>query len=104
VPGESAANQLASLLTAPHLHEFFTQIACQGEHTIVEVPLSKHPEAVGRTLDELLIHEQHGGVVVSVREKNGMHHFNPPSERSLEQGDALLLLVPTDFDPNVALT
>tara|TARA_B100000959_G_C14990159_1_gene627511 strand:+ start:2247 stop:3299 length:1053 start_codon:yes stop_codon:yes gene_type:complete len=103
VPGESAANQLASLLTAPHLHEFFTQIACQGEHTIIEIPLSDHPEVEGHMLTDLTIHQQHTGVVISIREQNGKHHFNPPSDRLLHKSDSLLMLVPTDFDRSMKL-
>ncbi len=103
VPGESAANQLASLLTSPHLHEFFTQIACQGEHAIIEVTLKDHPEVAGHTLTDLAIHQQHTGVVVSIRSQNGKHQFNPPSDRLLSEGDSLLLLVPTDFDRSAKL-
>ena len=98
IPGESAANLLASLLTSPHLHEFFSQIAIRGEHIMVEVELVDHPEVANRTLDELLIHKQRNGVVMSVRSKNGEHIFNPPADKTLLTEDSLLLLVPSDFD------
>jgi voltage-gated potassium channel len=103
VPGESAAAQLASLLTSPHLHEFFTHIACRGEHSIIEIPLDNHPEIENHTLSDLTVHQQQNGVVVSVREQNGTHHFNPPSDRLLGATDSLLVLVPSDFDPKTKL-
>lgn len=103
IPGESAANLLASLLTSPHLHEFFSQIALRGEHMMVEVSLNDHPEAEGKMLEELLIHKQHNGVVMSVRSLNGEHFFNPPSDRTLTKEDSLLLLVPSDFNQSATL-
>ena len=103
IPGESAAHLLASLLTSPHLHEFFSQIATRGEHIMLEVPLANHPEAEGKILDELLIHQQHHGVVMSIRSKNGEHLFNPPSDRTLEKEDSLLLLVPSNFNRSAKL-
>ena len=103
IPGESAANLLASLLTSPHLHEFFSQIAVRGEHNMIEVPLIDHPEVAGKTLSELLIHKQHNGVVMSVRSSNGEHTFNPPSDKTLAKEDSLLLLVPSDFDRTTQL-
>jgi voltage-gated potassium channel len=103
VPGESAANLLASLLTSPHLHEFFSQIACRGEHTMIEIALDTHPEAEGKTLAELDIHKNHTGVVMSVRTSNGEHQFNPPSDRTLAIEDSLLILVPSDFDCSTSL-
>ena len=103
IPGESAANLLASLLTSPHLHEFFAQIACRGEHTMIEVSLREHPEIEGKTLDELAIHRHHSGVVMSVRSGNGEHQFNPPSDRTLSKEDAILILVPSDYDRKASL-
>lgn len=103
IPGESAANLLASLVTSPHLHEFFSQIAVRGEHIMVEVSLEDHPEVANKTLDELLIHKQHNGVVMSVRSNNGEHTFNPPSDKTLAKDDSLLLFVPSDFDRTAKL-
>ncbi|MBC8522300.1 TrkA family potassium uptake protein, partial [PVC group bacterium] len=103
VPGESAAAQLASLLTSPHLHEFFTHIACRGEYSIIEIPLDNHPEVENHTLSDLTVHQQQNGVVVSVREQNGTHHFNPPSDKTLTKNDSLLILVPSDFDRSTSL-
>ncbi len=103
VPGESAANLLASLLTSPHLHEFFAQITSRGEHVMIEVALSEHPEIDGKSLDALAIHKQHNGVVMSVRSASGEHQFNPPSDRTLTIEDALLLLVPSNYDRSASL-
>ena len=103
VPGESAANLLASLLTSPHLHEFFSQIASRGEYTMIEIALHNHPEIESKMLDALTIHKKHRGVVMSVRSRDGEHPFNPPSDKTLSTDDSLLLLVPSDYDRSAPL-
>ena len=103
IPGESAANLLASLVTSPHLHEFFSQIANRGEHVMVEVALCDHPEVEGLTIQELDVHTHHNGVVMSIRLPNGEHVFNPPSDNTLAKEDSLLLLVPCEFDRKAKL-
>ena len=103
IPGESTANLLASLLTSPHLHEFFSQIASSGEHSMIEVPLDNHPEVDGKPLNDLFLHKLRSGVVMSIRSTNGDHHFNPPSDKTLSTGDSLLLLVPSNFDCSTPL-
>ena len=103
VPGESAANLLASLLTSPHLHEFFSQIASRGEYTMIEIALHNHPEIESKMLDALTIHKKHRGVVMSVRSRDGEHQFNPPSDKTLSTDDSLLLLVPSDYERSAPL-
>ena len=103
VPGESAANLLASLLTSPHLHEFFSQIASRGEYTMIEIALHNHPEIESKMLDALTIHKKRRGVVMSVRSRDGEHQFNPPSDKTLSTDDSLLLLVPSDYDRSAPL-
>jgi Trk K+ transport system NAD-binding subunit len=70
---------------------------------MIEVNLGAHPEVEGKTLDELAIHKHRSGVVMSVRSLNGEHQFNPPSDKTLSIEDALLLLVPSDYDRNAPL-
>jgi voltage-gated potassium channel len=98
VPGESAAHQLASLLISPHLHEFYGQMSSHGEHGIVEIPLSKHPEAVGKTIGDLAIQRDHLGVVVSLRRSDGKHILNPAADLELGEDDSVLALLPDDGD------
>lgn len=70
---------------------------------MVEVDLQNHPEVANKKLEELQIHKQHKGVVMSVRSMNGEHHFNPPSDKVLCKDDSLLILAPNDFDRTAKL-
>ena len=93
LPDQIGGIRLASGILQPHLIDFFTKIR-EGEQSIRFTEISIQPEAPldGVLLQEARIQERTGLVVIAIRNRDGAFIYNPPGDKKIEAGDALVII------------
>ena len=93
LPDHIGGLRLASSILYPHLVEFLANITQNHEGThFAESIIQEHSALDGISIKSANIQEQTGLVVVAVRGADGAFLYNPPGDKKIEAGDALLVI------------
>lgn len=93
LPDQIGGIRLAAGLLQPHLVGFLANIT-QNRHgtQFTESVVQENSPLDGISLKAANIHEQTGLVVIAIRDKEGTFLYNPPGDKRIEAGDALLII------------
>ena len=93
LPDHIGGLRLASSILYPHLVEFLENITQdqQGTH-FAECIVQRNSPIDGISLKNANIQEQTGLVVLAIRYTDGVFLYNPPGDKLIEAGDALLVI------------
>jgi len=93
LPDHIGGIRLASGILQPHLVGFLTNIT-QNRHgqQFTEAVVQENSPLDGISLKAANIQEQTGLVVIAIRDKEGTFLYNPPGDKRIETGDALLII------------
>ena len=93
LPDHIGGLRLASSILYPHLVEFLASITQdqQGTH-FAESIVQRNAPLDGIPLKNANIQEQTGLVVLAIRYTDGVFLYNPPGDKLVEAGDALLVI------------
>ncbi len=93
LPDHIGGLRLASSILYPHLVEFLANITQnqQGVH-FAETIVQQDSALDGIALKSADIQEQTGLVVFAIRDTDGAFIYNPPEDKRIEVGDALLVI------------
>ena len=93
LPDHIGGLRLASSILYPHLVEFLASITQdqQGNH-FAESIVQRNAPLDGISLKTANIQEQTGLVVLAIRYTDGVFLYNPPGDKLVEAGDALLVI------------
>ena len=93
LPDHIGGLRLASSILYPHLVEFLASITQdqQGNH-FAESIVQRNAPLDGISLKNANIQEQTGLVILAIRYTDGVFLYNPPGDKLVEAGDALLVI------------
>ena len=93
LPDHIGGLRLASSILYPHLVEFLENITAdhQGIH-FAEAIVQQDSPLDGLSLKSANIQEQTGLVVLAIRATDGAFLYNPPSDKLIQAGDAVLVI------------
>lgn len=93
LPDHIGGLRLASSILYPHLVEFLANIVQnhQGAH-FAESIVQQNSAIDGISLKTANIQEQTGLVIVALRDADGTFLYNPPRDKQVKEGDALLVI------------
>lgn len=93
LPDHIGGTHLASSILYPHFVEFLANITQNQEGThFAESIVQQNAPLDGISLKAANIREQTGLVVVAIRDTDGEFLYNPPVDKRIQAGDALLVL------------
>ncbi|RKU37620.1 potassium channel protein [Candidatus Poribacteria bacterium] len=93
LPDQIGGMRLASGILHPQLVDFLANIMqSQHETRFTESIVQEHSALVGLSLADARIRQQSGLVIIAIRSREGTFIYNPPYNRKLEVGDALLVI------------
>ena len=93
LPDHIGGIRLASSILYPHLVEFLENITQdQNDTHFAESIVRRDSPIDGISLKAASIHEQTGLVVVAIRDNDGAFLYNPPGDKRVRAGDAILVI------------
>lgn len=93
LPDHIGGIRLASSILYPHLVEFLQSITQNLDDThFAESIVRPDSQLDGISLKAASIQEQTGLVIIAIRDNDGTFLYNPPSDKRLQTGDAILVV------------
>ena len=93
LPDHIGGLRLASSILYPHLVEFLENITQNHEEThFAESIIQANSTLDGISLKTANIQEHTGLVIVAIRDNDGSFLYNPPGDKRIQVGDALLVI------------
>ena len=93
LPDHIGGIRLASSILYPHLVEFLQSITQNHDDTHFAESIVRRDSALdGISLKAASIQEQTGLVIIAIRDNDGTFLYNPPSDKRLQAGDAILVI------------
>lgn len=93
LPDHIGGIRLASSILYPHLVEFLQSITQNHDDThFAESIVRRDSQLDGISLKAASIQEQTGLVIIAIRDNDGTFLYNPPSDKRLQTGDAILVV------------
>ena len=93
LPDHIGGLRLAANMLYPHLVEFLANITQNQDDThFAESVIQRNSSLDGVSLKAANVQEQTGLVVIAVRDNDGTFRYNPPADKQMEAGDAILVI------------
>ena len=93
LPDHIGGIRLASSILYPHFVEFLENITQNQDDTHFAESIVRSDSALdGISLKAASIQEQTGLVVVAIRDNDGTFFYNPPNDKKIQAGDAILVI------------
>ena len=93
LPDHIGGIRLASSILYPHLVEFLENITQNQQEThFAESIIQRNATLDGISLKTANIQEHTGLVIVAIRDHDGIFLYNPPGDKRIQAGDALLVI------------
>ena len=93
LPDHIGGIRLASSILYPHLVEFLQSITQNHDDThFAESIVRRDSQLDGISLKAASIQEQTGLVIIAIRDNDGTFLYNPPGDKKLQAGDAILVV------------
>ena len=93
LPDHIGGIRLASSILYPHLVEFLENITQdQNDTHFAESIVRRDSPLDGISLKAASVQEQTGLVVVAIRDNDGTFFYNPPNDKRVQAGDAILVI------------